>query len=532
MTDRPDRATWLVPLVAVVLLPGLTGCLGPGEPLEANRSPSPSPDEPGLSADEHDPGNRTGDPSATSANRTTRSTANDTEPPADASPPRLPSNVTMANATVVDQTDRSVTFAWTGSAQASDGSPLSTHTLNTTLTVPPDRWLKVTATATWEDPLAHFLPDLRMDQLEWCDHGHKQGRESSLDRSTSTTESTCSVRPDPRPGWETWTLGVTGSTPEDRAQQRSGSTFVVRVEVTALEGPWSDLEPTHDLEGWPPRDQAPIHPGAKLVEGGCSANFVFRAPDDASLYVGTASHCVEGDGTGTMVSVAGIPDAARLTYCSWAAMPASTSPSCRFPGDVATTGGPPVDDDFALLEVRPDLHHLVHPALPYWGGPTGLGGDLSDGDRVIGYGNSYARDANRPAVPDPADRLRGWLAGQPHRWSASVDLIPPAAPADSGSPILTGSGRAFGIAITLGASCQNGGSDATEGLDVATSGLSKVEPMLRALENRTDLEVELVTWPLLEQPRFPASPVDPSPEPVACLDPPDAGYVPSRQPVR
>lgn len=440
--------------------------------------------------------------------------------------PQLPANITLENATLVERTSRKATFVFHGNGSArepnlEDGpaGELAQNPPQATLTVPPDRWLKLEVTLTWPLAADHVVPEIRYRGIEWCHNLGDPGTASYRRQLSETTSTSCTVRPDPRTGWENWTLQPNWEYDVDSlADPFRKSAFEMTLELTAMEGPWADLEPTPTPEGWPARQDAPIRPGAKIGRGDCTANFVFRSPDNASLYVGTANHCFDEHGHGTMLTVGGVRDAGRIAYCSWGAMPEHEGPGCRFPGNHEAGEGPrEYHNDLVLVEIRPDLRDEVHPALGYWGGPTGLAGNVSEGDRVLGFGNSFMRDANEPAAPDRSDPVRGYVSGRTDTWVTGTTQVQPGVPGDSGSPVLLGSGAALGLVQTLGVACPGTGSGSMPARNaLASNGVSNMAPMLEALRNRTDLEVELVTWPLLREPAFPASPADPSPGPISC----------------
>lgn len=502
-------------VLALVLAVLVAGCIGVGDDeasdggdavSQAAPDPAPAPED-GDASD----GNTAGSAGATGQDLA----PNDTN----RTPTTLPSNVTLENATLVEQTNSSVTFVRRGTiprepvvSELPDGDTVADPQIST-LEVPPDRWLKLEITVTWNRSSDHVVPEVRHEGVEWCRNFGFADPAEGAERTSSTTEATCTVRPEPRSDWERWSIRPRYDDDFNQFSLRETG-YGLTVEVTAQRGPWSDVESSDPGGGWSPIEEAAIRPGAKMGPSGCTANFVFRSPDNASLYVGTANHCFADNGVGTTLPVAGIPDAGRIAYCSWGAMPEHSSLGCSFPLE---------DDwrryhnDFMLVEIRPDLRHQVHPAVRHWGGPTGLAGNLSDGDRVLAYGNSALRDASSGTVPGPGDPMRGHVTGQTDRWVTFADLAPGGIPGDSGGPALDGSGRAIGHFQDITcpfARNADGTSPGSHG--AATNSFATLAPALEALHSRTDLDAQLVTWPLVQEPAFPPSPSDPGPEPAGC----------------
>ncbi len=203
-------------------------------------------------------------------------------------------------------------------------------------------------------------------------------------------------------------------------------------------------------------EDTPIQPGAEIgYPGLCSFNFVY---EDASgkLYIGTAGHCVDHEGQ--YVIPAGFDQA--IGQVVWRAY----------------------DDGFdvALIEIEPDLYHLVDPSVRHWGGPTGVAtqDDTRPGDPVLHYGNGvYYRESEllRPRV--------GLLVDHgPETYCAMAGVYG----GDSGSGILTGDGKALGVNARLGLGCQP-----------PTSLAGPTIPyILDRAEDETGLQLDVVTAPL------------------------------------
>jgi hypothetical protein len=217
-------------------------------------------------------------------------------------------------------------------------------------------------------------------------------------------------------------------------------------EGTGGPAPSPEAPPAMGLS-WPDPEDAVVRPGVRITwngppgealrVSGCTANFVFASPDNATLYIGTAAHCADGLRPGDSTPVAEGATTATLAYCSFLA---GGAPSCHTdPAD----GDP---DDFALFELRPEDRALVHPATLHWGGPAGLADctNATAGTAVVAYGNSSAR-----TVLEPAKHLEGEVVRNHGDGTVLVRFAAPAVPADSGSPVLTRDGLAFGLVRAL-----------------------------------------------------------------------------------
>ena len=247
---------------------------------------------------------------------------------------------------------------------------------------------------------------------------------------------------------------------------------------------------------WPDLEDAALRPGDKLLPQdvelappafslrSCTVNFVFASPDNRSLYVGTASHCVSGMKVGDPLRVSGVADAV-LAYCSWGAMEGSATCADKI-GDDKVTLDRAFPNDFALFRIDDADRAKVHPAVRHWGGPTGLAGPPAARASVLTYGNSAARDAGQRGV-EAQDAREGYVTGS-DAWWTDVVLLGPSVPGDSGSPVLLADGRALGVVKTL---------------DYGTNGVMNLDAALAFLHGATGLRVELRTWPLLAPPALP-----------------------------
>ncbi|MGB1585590.1 MAG: trypsin-like peptidase domain-containing protein [Thermoplasmatota archaeon] len=198
---------------------------------------------------------------------------------------------------------------------------------------------------------------------------------------------------------------------------------------------------------------ATIRPGAALGGGGCTGNFLFLDADGATVYIGTAAHCVSDDASdeatdsngcdsaryepaepGTVgVNVEGADRPAILAYNSWYTMQQrgeTSADACNF-------------NDFALLELHPDDAARAHPAMYSFGGPTGIASDEAAGDVIYTHGATSLR----PDV-EQLDARQGLIA-QPGTWTHGTLQLTPGLPGDSGSPVVRADGEAIGILVTL-----------------------------------------------------------------------------------
>jgi hypothetical protein len=199
---------------------------------------------------------------------------------------------------------------------------------------------------------------------------------------------------------------------------------------------------------WAPASSAPIHPGVQTFTGGaqCTANFIYF--DASDVYVGQAAHCsgtgssTDTDGCtsgslpiGTPVDVTGASKPGTLVYNSWLTMQANgekDADTCAY-------------NDLALVKLDPTDAAKVNPSVPYWGGPTGLGGSTAQGETVLSYGNSELRGGVTQLSPKKGLSLGTDSGG----WNHTVYTVTPGIPGDSGSGFMNSGGKAFGVLSTV-----------------------------------------------------------------------------------
>jgi hypothetical protein len=199
---------------------------------------------------------------------------------------------------------------------------------------------------------------------------------------------------------------------------------------------------------WAPASTAPIHPGVQTMTDGaqCTANFIFF--DASNVYIGQAAHC-SGTGSstdtngcdsaslpvGTKVDVGGASKPGTMVYNSWITMQQQGEKdpdTCQY-------------NDLALVQLDPADAAKVNPSVPYWGGPTGLGGSTAQGDDVYSYGNSELRGGVTTLSPKEGVSLGTDSGG----WNHTVYTVTPGIPGDSGSGFLDKGGKAFGVLSTV-----------------------------------------------------------------------------------
>ncbi|MGE3288851.1 MAG: serine protease [Pseudonocardia sp.] len=197
----------------------------------------------------------------------------------------------------------------------------------------------------------------------------------------------------------------------------------------------------------------------------CTAAFVLR--NATTTFVAYAAHCAipvqpqhrtgceyETLPLGTPVTLRGATGATargHLAYSSWATMRAigeTDENRCRF-------------NDLALVAVDARDTGSLDPTVPGLGGPTALREDAPVRfERVL----SLQPHNTRPAIKDGIS-----LGVRGSGWSHRVDLSPSASLGDSGSGMLDGEGRAFGVLATryLDRAATSGVTDLPHALDYA-----------------------------------------------------------------
>jgi hypothetical protein len=218
--------------------------------------------------------------------------------------------------------------------------------------------------------------------------------------------------------------------------------------ATALVAMAGMLAVASTASAWAPASTAAIHPGVQTITAGgqCTANFIFS--DGTNTYIGQAAHCSGTGGntatngctsgslpTGTQVQVGGASKPGTMVYNSWLTMQQlgeTDANTCQY-------------NDLALVKLDPADVGNVNPSVPYWGGPTGLGGATGTGDDVFSYGNSSLRLGITTLSPKKGKSLGTDSGG----WNHTVYTATPGIPGDSGSGFLDKNGAAFGVLSTV-----------------------------------------------------------------------------------
>jgi hypothetical protein len=158
-----------------------------------------------------------------------------------------------------------------------------------------------------------------------------------------------------------------------------------------------------------------IRPGSWMIApAGCTMNFVFGSASD--YYIGTAGHCASVGDEVTLVAAPGVLMNIGTTVRS-------------------VDNG--IGNDFALVDVSPQMEQYLNPSMAHFGGPTGVGspqpGDVvehSGHGLVIGTGGT-------PRAGVVVYRGNG-DGGDAFAWVGA------ASPGDSGSAVRLADGQAAG----------------------------------------------------------------------------------------
>lgn len=258
-------------------------------------------------------------------------------------------------------------------------------------------------------------------------------------------------------------------------------------------GPWAKL------------DKATLRPGVQVytpIGGGqaeCTSNFLFRTPDNATLFLGVAAHCFgETPDTivpvGTFVQVGSVGRAGTIYYNGWAK---------------GIVGG----NDFGLVKLSNSVivRARVNPTVFSWGGPTGIldQATVQPGTQVITYGHSLQRPPN-----DPTNQREGHIYQITNDHQAMVMTNYPGIHGDSGSGLMDTQGRALGVLSTkLGQQSVDPWKEKDE--PTVNYYVDLAENLALAQRSDPTLQgLEIVTAPLLAKPDLPVSlpgPVPPIP---------------------
>lgn len=251
----------------------------------------------------------------------------------------------------------------------------------------------------------------------------------------------------------------------------------------------------HGTTEWESPGSADIRPGVRIGGSTCTSNFIFTDSAHTTVYIGLAAHCVatgpstvtngcssqnRPDDIGSKVQISGASKMGTLVYSSWETMQRIDEPSTS-----ACAG-----NDFAVVEIHPDDHDEVNPALLVYGGPTGVTGGNDHGslDRALTYGNSATRVVGGP-VGDQLKAREGYSTSSNGGWTTNAYFYTPGIPGDSGSAVLSDDGSALGVLVTVSGTASNG-----------------ITNLYRALDYANDeggMDLRLATWDQLDPGLFP-----------------------------
>lgn len=184
----------------------------------------------------------------------------------------------------------------------------------------------------------------------------------------------------------------------------------------------------------------PIQPGGRMHTSthGCTLNFVFDGTGSLNgrVFIGTAAHCV--DSVGERIGLVGHANVGTVFYLG--DVPNSINGDGR--GD---NGYPGHQLDFALIEITGVNHPVSAEVKGHPGWPTGatVSTETRSWDETFlsGYGMVFST----------TQQTREMRSGVLYMDNARFyNTYAPAAPGDSGGPVLHESGKALGIASTIG----------------------------------------------------------------------------------
>ncbi len=238
--------------------------------------------------------------------------------------------------------------------------------------------------------------------------------------------------------------------------------------------------PPEDYGPWPDIASATIRPGVQVAAGGsqCTSNFVFRTPDNATLYLGLAAHCVDTIKIGDPVTIGG--QHGTLAYSSWKAQNLTDCDGGASAGCV---------NDFSLIELKPGDRNKIHPAMLHFGGPVALrdAAELRLGDKLLSYGNSDTRSPLGLPPVDPTNWHEGVVVSPPSGAEFKA-VMPGKIPGDSGSGVMSKDGKAVGVFVNICISPCPG-----------LNGIVSLKAAIDLAYAKGGLQVEVATWELLDE---------------------------------
>jgi hypothetical protein len=218
-----------------------------------------------------------------------------------------------------------------------------------------------------------------------------------------------------------------------------------------------------------------VRPGGELRTelGQCTLNFLFETPDH-ERYIGTAGHCILGEGSGLAGDGPG-----EKTWPKGQG-PAAKDPDGKRFGEFAYAV---LKDpkDFALIRLDPGVE--ASPEMCNYGGPSGINDDLSGDPTVLHYfGNGVAIGTALPA----RSAVAMGLPNADHVYAAGLAL-----PGDSGSAVISEDGRAVGVLVTVG--IHGFGIDENGGIDFGTVGITRIVPQMNRAAEALGIQLKMVT---------------------------------------
>jgi len=216
-----------------------------------------------------------------------------------------------------------------------------------------------------------------------------------------------------------------------------------------------------------------VRPGAVVQTdvGLCTLNFLFEAPDK-ERYIGTAGHCILGEGGPTGNNVG------EKTWPRGGGPVAKDGQGHRIGEFVYAILQDP--KDFSLIRLDPGVQ--ASPEMCQFGGPTGVNDDVGGGTKVLEYwGNGIGIGTALPARSAVADGF----PDANHVYAAGLAL-----PGDSGSAVISDDGRAVGVLVTVGV---HGFGYDQNGVDFGTIGITRLAPQLAQASKVLGVPLSLVT---------------------------------------
>jgi hypothetical protein len=218
-----------------------------------------------------------------------------------------------------------------------------------------------------------------------------------------------------------------------------------------------------------------VRPGGELRTelGQCTLNFLFVTPD-GERYIGTAGHCILGEGGGVAGEGAG-----EKTWARGQGPVAKSADGKRF-GEFAYAV---LQDpkDFGLIRIDSGIEPT--PEMCNFAGPSGINDDLSGDPTVLHYfGNGIGIGTALPA----RSAVAMGLPNADHVYAAGLAL-----PGDSGSAVVSDDGRAVGVLVTVG--IHGFGIDENGGIDFGTVGITRIVPQMKRAGDALGIQLTMVT---------------------------------------